>query len=608
MGDRAALGCAPGGPAVESYLVIPVVSRNKTYGWLGLANKIGYPEFRPDDERLLATLAAQLAVGYENCELFDELKRRSKELEREVAEHRQSAEKYRMVVEQASDGIAIADEHGNCVEVNSKMLGMLGYTKEEFLELNWIDLIPKTDRLAEPFSLRQLLLGKLVRKECQLIRNGGSLIEVEISMSRLEDGRAQAIVRDVAERKQLEAELRQSQKLEAVGRLAGGVAHDFNNLLTVILGYSDLALSGPDLSQKHRRNVEDIRDAGTRASLLTKQLLAFSSKQVLQPRVLNVSAAVANLTKMLGRVISSNIEVVTRFDAELCNAKVDPGQLDQVILNLALNARDAMPLGGTLKIETANRCLDGKHNGHNAEAPTGEYVTLTVSDTGSGMSAETQSHLFEPFFTTKMPGKGKGTGLGLATCWGIVRQSSGYIQVCSEPGQGTTVKIYLPRVVETSEPLRPPEESETLPVGNETILLAEDDERVSSLAAIILSQQGYSVIEASDGRHAIEIAKRHSGEIHLLLTDIMMPGMSGPELAKEMLRGRPGIKVLLCSGYTGDSTIQGVLDASIPFLQKPFTAYSLAQKVREALDAGAASKRAEFVTNGFPLAASARSR
>ena len=599
-GDPAALGCPPGGPAVDSYLVIPIVTQYKTYGWLSLVNKLGYPEFRPDDESLLATLAAQLAVSYENCELFDELKRRATDLEREVAEHRQSAEKYRMVVEQASDGIAIADEHGDCVEVNSKMLGMLGYTREEFLDLNLKDLIPKTDQLEDPVSLRQLLSGKLVRKECELIRSGGSLIEVEINMSRLEDGRVQAIVRDVADRKRLEAELHQSQKLEAVGRLAGGVAHDFNNLLTVILGHSDLALSRTDLSEKNRGNIEDIRGAGTRAALLTKQLLAFSRKQMLQPRVLDVSAAVANLTKMLGRVISSNIEVVTRYDVEFCTAKVDPGQLDQVILNLALNARDAMPQGGRLSFETANRSVDGKHNRQIAEVPPGEYVTLTVTDTGSGMSAETRSHLFEPFFTTKTPGKG--TGLGLSTVYGIVRQSGGDIRVHSEPGKGTTMRIYLPRVVERSEPILPPEDGETLPVGNETILLAEDEDTVRSLMVTILGEQGYTVIEACDGQHAIEIANRHSGEIHLLLSDIMMPRMSGPDLAREILRSRPGTKVLLCSGYNGDGVLHGVLGASTPFLQKPFTARSLALKVREALDAGAASRtsiRPDFATNGL---------
>jgi two-component system, cell cycle sensor histidine kinase and response regulator CckA len=608
-GDPAALGYPLAGPAVESYLVIPVVTQYKTYGWIGLANKIGYSEFRPNDEVLLATLAAQLAVSYENCELFDELKRRATDLEREVAEHRQSAEKYRMVVEQASDGIAIADEHGDCVEVNSKMLGMLGYTREEFLDLNLTDLIPKTDQLEDPVSLRQLLSGKLVRKECELIRSGGSFIEVEISMSRLEDGRVQAIVRDVADRKRLEAELHQSQKLEAVGRLAGGVAHDFNNLLTVILGHSDLALSRTDLSEKNRGDFENIRGAGARAALLTKQLLAFSRKQMLQPRVLDVSAAVANLTKMLGRIISANIEVVTRYDVELCTAKVDPGQLDQVILNLALNARDAMPQGGRLSFETANRSVDGKHNGHIAEVPPGEYVILTVTDTGLGMSGETRSHLFEPFFTTKTPGKG--TGLGLSTVYGIVRQSGGDIRVHSEPGKGTTMRIYLPRVVERSEPILSPEDGDGLSVGYETILLVEDEDTVRSLMATILGERGYSVIEACDGQHAIEIANRHSGEIHLLLSDIMMPRMSGPDLAREILRSRPSTKVLFCSGYNGDGVLHGVLGPSTPLLRKPFTACSLALKVRDALDAGAANRasiRPELATNGLSFAADARAR
>ncbi len=299
--------------------------------------------------------------------------------------------------------------------------------------------------------------------------------------------------------------------------------------------------------------------------------------------MLNVNTAVANLTKMLGRLISSNIELVTRCHPEPWHTKVDPGQLDQVILNLALNARDAMPLGGKLILETANYRVHGKQLAELPEVPQGEYVMLAVSDTGSGMDAKTRSHLFEPFFTTKEPGKG--TGLGLSTVYGIIRQSAGHIAVYSEPGRGTTMKVFLPRAEEPSEAVPQCDDYQPLPMGNETVLLAEDDERVRSLTASVLGQLGYQVLAAANGEEALEIARQHHGEIHLLFTDMVMPKLSGDDLAAEIRRDRPAIKLLVCSGYTGDAAAhQGVLDPSIPFLQKPFTPRALAVKMREALD------------------------
>jgi two-component system, cell cycle sensor histidine kinase and response regulator CckA len=557
-------------------------TRSQTYGWLGLGNKLDAPEFTAEDARLLTALAVQFAVGYENSRLFKELKRRAEELEHEVVERRQAAEKYRMVVEQASDGIVIADEHGDCMEVNLRLLEMLGYQREELLGRNLQDLIPKEDPSHIPWRIDKLR-GRMFRKEIRFLRHDGSPLEVEVSVSGLEDGRMQAIVRDVAERKHLEAQLRQAQKLEAVGRLAGGVAHDFNNLLTVILGHSDLVLSAMDPHDRRRRDIEDIRDSGARAAVLTNQLLAFSRKQVLQPKVISLNSAVSNLTKMLGRLISSNIELVTRCEQDPWHTKVDPGQLDQVILNLALNARDAMPLGGRLTVETANHMVEGRQLVEHPEVPPGEYVMLAVSDTGSGMDAETRSHLFEPFFTTKV--LGKGTGLGLSTVYGIVRQSGGYIWVYSEPNRGTVVKVYLPRAAAQSETHKPRNEYQPLPLGNETVLLAEDDERVRRLTASVLGQLGYTVLESADGEEALEVARKHNGEIHLLFTDMVMPKKCGNEIANEIRRERPDIKVLFSSGYTGDIVSQqGPLDSSIPFLQKPFTPRTLAVKVREALD------------------------
>ena len=585
-GGAVALGCTTGLGALDSYLVAPVLTRTRTYGWIGLGNKLGTAGFSAEDERLLATLAAQLAVGYENSRLFEELKERAEELEREATERRRGTEKYRVVVEQASDGIIIADPDGNFVEVNPRMLEMLGYSRAQFLESNLRDLVPKDDEARDPVRLDLLRSGKIVRKERRFIRRDGSLLDVELGVTALEDGGIQAIVRDVSERNRLETQLRQSQKLEAVGRLAGGVAHDFNTLLMVILGHSDLAISTLSPNDRLRRDLEDVREAGARAAVLTSQLLAFSRKQVLQPKVLDCNTAIANMTKMLDRLISSNIEIVTKCDADLWRAKVDPGQLDQVILNLALNARDAMPLGGKLMIETANRRFEGEQFSGEQQIPPGHYVLLAVSDTGCGMDAETRSHLFEPFFTTKV--QGKGTGLGLSTVYGIVRQSGGHIAVYSEPGHGTSVKVYLPRVAAAGESAAPSEEGAPLPVGTETILIAEDEDRVRSLAVAVLTQQGYTVIEACNGDEALALAREYEGEIQLLLTDLVMPKMSGKELADEIRRHRPGIKVVLCSGYTGDTVMQqGVLDASIPFLQKPFTLRSLTVKVREVLDAGA---------------------
>ena len=594
---EAALGCFPGIGALDSYLVAPVLTRTRTYGWIGLGNKLGTAGFSAEDERLLATLAAQLAVGYENSRLFKELKERAEDLEREVTERRRSTEKYRMVVEQASDGIMIEDQEANILEVNPRMAEMLGYSRGQLLELNVRDLIPKQDQATDPVHTDLPQSSQVLHKLRRFIRRDGSLVDMEVGIASLEDGRILAIVRDVSERNRLEAQLRQSQKLEAVGRLAGGVAHDFNNLLTVILGYSDLAISTLNPNERLRLDLEDIREAGARAAVLTSQLLAFSRKQVLQPKVLDCNTAIANMTKMLGRLISSSIEIVAKCDAELWHAKVDPGQLDQVILNLALNARDAMPLGGKLIIETANRRFEAEQFSGHQQIPPGHYVLLTVSDTGCGMDAETRSHLFEPFFTTKT--LGKGTGLGLSTVYGIVRQSGGHIAVYSEPGHGTSVKVYLPRVASAGEAAALSEEEAPLPLGTETILIAEDEDRVRSLAVAVLTQQGYTVIEACNGEDALALAKEYEGEIQLLLTDLIMPKMGGKDLADEMRRTRPHLKVVLCSGYTGDTVMQqGVLDASIPFLQKPFTLRSLTFKVREALDAGTGGRLARGFGGG----------
>jgi PAS domain S-box-containing protein len=377
-------------------------------------------------------------------------------------------------------------------------------------------------------------------------------------------------------------QFQQSQKMEAVGRLAGGVAHDFNNLLTVITGYSDLGLRRLGPEDPLRRNIEEIKQAAHRAADLTHQLLAFSRKQVLQPRVLDLRAVVSGMEKMLRRLIGEDIELLYDLSTSLGRVKADHGQLQQVLLNLVVNARDAMPGGGKLIIQAANTYLDKEYAGQHMAVVPGHYVMLAVSDNGCGMDEATRRQIFEPFFTTKE--QGKGTGLGLSTVYGIVKQSQGNIWVYSEVGQGTTFKIYLPRVEDEAQPLRPAEKVEVITEGTETILLVEDDELVRGIARTILRQAGYTVLDAAGGEQAFDICCRHEGAIDLVLSDVVMPGMSGRAVADRIRELRPGISTLFMSGYTEEAIVHhGVLNGRVNFLEKPFTPDSLTRKVREVL-------------------------
>ena len=381
-----------------------------------------------------------------------------------------------------------------------------------------------------------------------------------------------------------EKQLLQSQKLEAVGRLAGGISHDFNNLLTVILGYSDIMKRNLPDSHPLRRNVEEIVRASERAASLTRQLLAFSRKQVMQPKVFDLNTVVTDLEKMLRRMIGEDVELRVSLQGELGNIKADPVQLEQVIMNLVVNARDAMPKGGKLSIETSNVYLDEAYAREHVSVVPGDYVMLAISDTGCGMDEETRLHIFEPFFTTKE--QGKGTGLGLSMVYGIVRQSGGNIWVYSEEGRGTTFKIYFPRVVADVEDYKRTSPLSDVPCGAETILLVEDAELVRNLARQVLEGAGYRVLEAASAEAAIDLCERINGDtIDLLLTDVIMPGMSGNDMSRILLKKQPGMPVLYMSGYTDDAIVQhGVLEAGINFLQKPFTPGALASKVREVLD------------------------
>jgi signal transduction histidine kinase len=390
--------------------------------------------------------------------------------------------------------------------------------------------------------------------------------------------------------RQSEEQLRQVQKIEAMGRLAAGVAHDFNNILTAITGHSELLIRQLDADDPRRKNAEQIEKAAYRAAGLTRQLLIFSRKQVIEPRVLDLNAVILDIKKMLRRLIGEDIEFCTSLDPAAGHIKADPGQIEQVIMNLAVNARDAMPTGGKLTVATANTALDKNCLKNFPDMDAGNYVMLAVTDTGTGMSEEVKAHLFEPFFTTKP--SGKGTGLGLATCFGIVKQNTGHINVQSELGSGTTFKIYFPQVQSALEPLRVRNRPAAVAGGNETVLLVEDEPVVRELAVATLREKGYTVVEAVNGEEGLRLARQHDGKIDLVLTDVVMPVMGGKEMADALRSSHPNTRVLFTSGYTEDALgHHGVLRPGILFLPKPYLTATLARKVREVLDEGLIQSR-----------------
>jgi PAS domain S-box-containing protein len=502
---------------------------------------------------------------------------------------RRSEINFRSLVTNAPYGICRCDSSGQLLDANPALRAMLGYTSAKELlgkhlgalyadSQQWFELADHL-RSAAPFTgliaewKRTDETGVLVRVSGRSVSNGDR------------DKTFELFAEDVTEHRALEQQLRQSQKMEAVGRLAGGIAHDFNNLLMVISGYSEFLLDRLGPEPALRAPAQEIANAAGRATSLTRQLLAFSRKQMLAPKILDLNGVVTENLKMLTRVIGEDIDLVMVPAAGLGTVRADAGQIEQVIMNLAVNARDAMPAGGKLTIETSNVTLDEEQARFHPPLTPGNYVLLAISDTGGGMDSETQSRIFEPFFTTKGT---KGTGLGLSTVYGIVKQSGGYIWVYSEQGKGTTFKIYLPRVadaVESPVKIAVPTESVAIEPGTETILLVEDEANLRYLARQFLEKQGYRVIDAADGAVAMQIAVAHEGVIHLLLTDVIMPGMNGRELAQHILEIRPNVKVLYMSGYT-ENVIgrNGTLDAGVRLLQKPFTLRDLKSKVREVLD------------------------
>jgi len=496
--------------------------------------------------------------------------------------------RYRSLFERNLAGVFCTAPDGTYLDCNEAYAHILGYaSREEALSSSAFELyVNPSDRADRLARLRRKKI--FTNMEVRLRRKDGSFVWALQNVTLMEDALRNEFIEgtiiDITERKRLEEQLRQSQKMEAVGQLAGGVAHDFNNLLTVIKGYSRLVLDDSRSGGKVRAHVEQIDAAAERAVSLTRHLLAFSRKQVLQPKVIDLNVLMVNLDKMLRRLIGEDIVVETVAAPGLGSVKADPGQIEQVIMNLVVNARDAMPKGGKLTLETANVDLDADYAGDHDGVHPGRYVMLAVSDTGVGIAPEVQSRIFEPFFTTKE--LGRGTGLGLSTAYGIVKQSGGHIWVYSEPGEGTTFKIYFARVDLPAE-IIPQAARPAAPIrGAETILLVEDDEQVRNLTHSVLTTTGYSVIVAENGQAVAKICEQYPDPVHLLLTDVVMPGMSGAEVAKRVSARWPNAKVLYMSGYTENSIVHhGVLDEGTFFLPKPFTPSALTNKVREVLDA-----------------------
>jgi signal transduction histidine kinase/ActR/RegA family two-component response regulator len=554
---------------ILSLLVVPVFVGDRYFGFIGFDDCRSHREWPGEDVEILRTIARIIASV----------------IERQEAESRLQAERSQLlsIFDSIDEPIYVSDpESFEVLFVNKAMRELLGrdplggicYRAFHGLDApcsfctNEIILAKRGETYR--WEHHNPVLGRTFAAHDRIIRwPDGRDVRLELAF-------------DITEQKRLEEQLQAIQRMEAVGQLAGGVAHDFNNLLSVILSYTQFALEGLREEDPLHRDVLEIKKAGERAASLTRQLLAFSRKQVLEPQVLDLNQTVAGMEHMLRRLVGEDVEFTQVLAPDLGRVKADPGQVEQVIMNLVVNARDAMPTGGKLTIETANVELDAEYAREHAVVTPGSYVLLAISDTGSGMDEATRRRLFEPFFTTKE--LGKGTGLGLSTIYGIVKQSDGYIWAYSEPGRGSTFKVYLPRFLEDAEPtVVRPDEDEPL-AGTETILLVEDEEAVRDVAARMLRAAGYQVLTAANGEEALTICEQHKGEIHLLLTDVVMPQMNGPQLAGRIQRLRPDLRILYMSGYMDHAIVrEGVLDAGTNYIGKPFSGNDLGRKVRHAL-------------------------
>ena len=565
------------------------VARNgsRSLDWLGVPLKVGNHTF---GALVVQTYSKNIRYGQQDKEILTFVARQlasAVEIKRNEQALRRSEARYRSLVQSSVYGIYRSSLEGRFLDVNPALITMLGYSSAEEVLL----LDPEKDVFEQPEEQARLIeefrhAGRMDGFEVKWKRKDGRPITVRIS------GRAvssadepadvlEAIAEDVTERRVLEDQFRQAQKMEAVGRLAGGVAHDFNNLLMVISGYTEVILTKLEPNHPLQEKARSIQQAADRATTLTRQLLAFSRKQLLELKVVDVNAIVEDMERLLRPLIGETVELATNLTPEAGHIRADAGQLEQVLMNLVVNAKDAMPSGGKLTIQTQNVVVDENHHRGQTFVRPGQYVTLSVSDTGTGMDKETQSRIFEPFFTTKE--KGKGTGLGLSTVYGIVKQSGGYVMVQSEKGHGTTFNIYLPRV-EASTDIHAAPVLRAAEGGSETVLLVEDEESVRQLVRETLTVKGYRVIEAENGEAGLAAAARHGGKIDLVITDVVMPGMGGREMVKHMTDTRPETKVLYLSGYTEDAILsEGTIESGTAFLQKPFTLQNLSRKVREVL-------------------------
>jgi len=503
---------------------------------------------------------------------------------------RQSEEMVIALLESAAQAIISIDSGGRIVLANRRCEQIFGYNRQELLGNQIEILLPESKRRMHIGERRDFFQSPHVRPmgigmDLAGRRRDGTEFPVEVSLSYVETGDgvfAIAFVSDISQRKLLEEQLLHAQKMEAVGRLAGGVAHDFNNMLTVIAGYNRMILDELGAMDPLRGYAEEILKAADRAGAITNQLLTFSRRQIAKPRVIQVNMVIAQTDKMMRRLIGEDVHLNLQLRADVGNIKADPGHIEQALVNLVVNARDAMPQGGQLTVETANAHLDENYVRTHLGVKPGDFVMVAVSDTGQGMDAETRRRIFEPFFTTKE--KGRGTGLGLATVYGTVKQAGGDIWVYSEPGHGSTFKLYFPRV---AEPLSQSENDGETPAGSttgETILLVEDEQAVRELTARLLLNMGYTVLTAETGEEALKVSRNHNGHLALLVTDVVMPGISGRQLADALLLERPELKVLFLSGYTENTVVHhGVLDSGVDFLPKPFSREVLGNKLREIL-------------------------
>jgi PAS domain S-box-containing protein len=560
------------GTPSPSWLGVPLRTPAATIGVLVVQHYENEAAYTERDLEFLASVGGQIALAIDR-----------KRAEEKI---RESEARLRVLVEQLPAVLWTVGKDLYFTSALGAGLTRLGLKPNQIVGVSLFDYFETSDPAFLPIAAhRRAIDGEPTTFHVEW---KGSSYTCHVEPLRTAEGELQGAIcmaLDITDRRQLEEQLRQAQKMEAVGRLAGGIAHDFNNLLMVIQGYADLMTERLAEGDPLRRNAEQIQTASQRATSLTRQLLAFSRKQMLAPKVLSIQSVVGDMEKILRRLIGEDVQLETSSVPDLGLVKADRSQIEQVILNLAVNARDAMPEGGRLTIETANVDLDESFSHSSVMLSPGPYVMLAVTDNGCGMDAETQAHIFEPFFTTKE--KGKGTGLGLATVYGIVKQSGGYVWVYSEPGRGTSFKVYLPRVWdEQATPGRDRRiEGHALPQGTETILLVEDERGVRELAREYLEMTGYTVIEAENGHTALELAGLHSGPIHLLMTDVVMPGISGRELSERVKSIRPGIRVLFMSGYTDQAVVHhGILETDAVLLQKPFTVAALAAKLRDILN------------------------